>query len=89
MADTGKWNIRKSAGPLPARLKSGQDGLDDQTGLRRWRRRGRSHRPRAAAEAYRSGHLAGAPMSWETALLSPEKPALRSPAGKRLVTQPV
>jgi len=28
-------------------------------------------------------------MFWETALVSPEKPALRSPAGKRLVTQHV
>jgi hypothetical protein len=44
---------------------------------------------RAAAEAHRSGHLAGAPMSWETALVSPEKTPVRSPAGKRLVTQPV
>ena len=43
----------------------------------------------AAAEAYRSGHLASTPMFWETALVSPEKPARRSPAGKRLVTQPV
>jgi hypothetical protein len=33
--------------------------------------------------------LPGAPMFWETALVSPEKTALRSPAGKRLVTQPV
>jgi hypothetical protein len=88
MADT-RWNSRKIAGPLPARLKRGQDGLDNQTGLRRWRRRGRSHRRRAAAEAHRSGDLAGAPMFCEMALVSPEKPALRSPAGKRLVTQPV
>jgi len=28
-------------------------------------------------------------MSWETALVSPEKNPVRSPAGKRLVTQPV
>jgi hypothetical protein len=55
----------------------------------RWRRRGRSHRRRADAEAHRSGHLDGAPMFWETALVSPEKPALRLPPGKRLVTQPV
>jgi len=44
---------------------------------------------RAAAEAHRSGHLADVPMFWETALVSSEKPALRSPAGKRLVTQHV
>jgi hypothetical protein len=44
---------------------------------------------RAAAEAQRSRHLADVPMFWETALVSLEKPALRSPAGKRLVPQPV
>jgi len=71
---------------LPAWLKSGQD---DQAGLRRWRDAGVAIGERADAEAHRSGHLADVPMFWETALVSPEKPALRSPAGKRLVPQPV
>jgi len=74
---------------IAARLKSGQDGLDDQTGCRRWRDAGVAIGERAAAEAHRSGHLADVPMFWETALVSPEKPGLRSPAGKRLVPQPV
>jgi hypothetical protein len=70
-------------------IKNGQAGLDDQTSLRRWRDAGVAIVERAAAEAHRSGHLDGAPMFWETALVSPEKPALRLPPGKRLVTQPV
>ena len=73
--------ILKNA-PFPACKKSGQDGLDDQTGLRRYGDAGVAIVD-ARPLRHCSGHLAYARLGSGKRRWSSGKPALRSPAAKR------